>query len=63
MKGIFIGGAQDQGYRSAPVVLNTTARTQNTIATAMQTYAPGEWTTTHCLGTVNKRPHSHFLVV
>lgn len=51
MKGIFTGGAQDQGYRSAPVVSNTTARTQNTIATAMQTYAPGEWTTTnHCLG-------------
>lgn len=51
MKGIFIGEAQDQGYRSAPVVSNTTARTQNTIATAMQTYAPGEWTTTnHFLG-------------
>lgn len=51
MKGIFTGEAQDQGYRSAPVVSSTTARIQNTTAIAMQTYAPGEWTTTnHCLG-------------
>lgn len=62
MKGIFIGEARDQGYRSAPVVSNTTARTQNTIATAMQTYAPGEWTYQSLFGTVNERPHSRVLV-
>lgn len=45
MRGIPTGGAQDQGYRSVPVVLYTTVLTQNITATVTATCVPGEWTT------------------
>lgn len=41
-RGIPTGGVQDQGYRSVPVVSNTTALTPNTTATVTLTCAPGE---------------------
>ena len=57
MRGILTGGAQDQGYRSVPVVSNTTALTPNTTATVMLTSAPGEWNTQFEL--VNEFVYSH----
>ena len=44
MRGILTGGAQDQAYRSVPVVSNTTVLTPNTTATVTLTCAHGEWT-------------------
>lgn len=49
MKSILIGGVQDQGSRSVPVVLNTTVLIPNTTATVMQTCVPGECTLTQPL--------------
>lgn len=42
MRGILTGGAQDQGYRSVPVVSNTTVLTPNTTATVTLTCDRGE---------------------
>lgn len=44
MRGIPTGGVQDQAYRSAPAVLNTTVLIPNTTAIVMLTYPLGEYT-------------------
>lgn len=45
MRGIATGGVLDLGYKSVPVVLNTTALILNTTVTVMLTCVRGEYAT------------------